>query len=444
MKKKLLSVILALALCIGLAVPASAFIVYSGYGWLPQTYISSPDGQIMPDLEQLYPVWKAHIESNYSESEYPSSREDFLREIGGNSFLYDNPDALAGLTFQQATDKLAEEMPREWQFVARCALAIELSELDILTYKINIPDISKLDSGNLSITIESVRGGLRGVDPDFTIPGSRYLEPVTVTKSGAEIPAETTSQGQLWSEFWKPRINDNDVFNGLLEELVDGPMSVTRTYSLPVSAGPNEFIINDGIDSIKLVVNVALGRDPQPDAPSSWAKEEVDAAIEAGLVPENLQKDYTRAVSRGDVAQMFINLIEKASDQTIDEFMAAKGVTINNDAFTDTTDKAVLAANALEIINGVGDGRFDPGGTLTRAQIAAIINRVARAVGLDTEGYSHSFDDVAGHWVNDELGWPVYADIIRGLSETSFDPSGNLTTEQAIAITYRALAPLSE
>ena len=71
--------------------------------------------------------------------------------------------------------------------------------------------------------------------------------------------------------------------------------------------------------------------------------------------------------------------------------MAAKGVTINNSAFTDTTDKAVLAANALGIINGVAEGRFDPDGTLTRAQIAAIINRVARVMGVDTEGYSHSF-----------------------------------------------------
>jgi len=42
---------------------------------------------------------------------------------------------------------------------------------------------------------------------------------------------------------------------------------------------------------------------------------------------------------------MFINLIEKASGQTIDDFMVSRGVTINNTAFTDTNDKAVLVAN---------------------------------------------------------------------------------------------------
>ena len=174
------------------------------------------------------------------------------------------------------------------------------------------------------------------------------------------------------------------------------------------------------------------------DSPSLWAASEVGAAIEARLVPENLRKNYTSPISRGNVAQMFINLLENASGMTIDEFMAAKGVSINNNAFTDTSDKAVLAANALGIINGVGGGRFDPNGTLTRAQIAAIINRVAGALGIDTKGFSHSFADVKGHWVDAELGWPSSVGIINGRDATTFDPNGNLTTQEAIAITYRA------
>ena len=183
--------------------------------------------------------------------------------------------------------------------------------------------------------------------------------------------------------------------------------------------------------------------DAAADVPSAWAAAEVNAAIEAELVPENLQKNYTSPVSRGNVAQMFINLIEQSSGQSIDEFLAAKGVSISDNAFSDTTDKAVLAANALEIINGVGDGKFDPYGTLTRAQIAAIINRTARVLDVNTEGYAHSFTDVAGHWSDVELGWPVHAKIINGVGDNKFDPNGALTTEQAIAISYRALQSLT-
>jgi len=177
---------------------------------------------------------------------------------------------------------------------------------------------------------------------------------------------------------------------------------------------------------------------PAP-APSSWAADEVNAAISAGLVPQSLQRGYQAPISRGAVAQMLINLVEQTAGQGIDDFLAAKGTTVNSTAFTDTSDKAVLAANALGLIHGVGDGRFDPSGTLTRAQIAAIVNRYAIQFGVGVANYSHSFTDVSGHWVNTELGWPVHAGIILGVGEGRFNPEGQLTVEQAIMIIYRAL-----
>ena len=177
---------------------------------------------------------------------------------------------------------------------------------------------------------------------------------------------------------------------------------------------------------------------------SSWALTEVEAGIREGLVPENLQADYTSPVTRGAVAQMFVNLLEKAAGKGIDEIMAEKGVEINEGAFEDTTDKAVLAANALGIINGTGSGKFSPDGTLKRAQIAAIINRVARVMGIDTEGYSHDFTDITDNykWADTELGWPVHAGVINGVGNNKFNPGGDLITEQAILITYRALGAL--
>jgi hypothetical protein len=207
----------------------------------------------------------------------------------------------------------------------------------------------------------------------------------------------------------------------------------------------------EGIISVKKDGTWSIYEIILPDVPanpittaSDWAVSEITSAIEKGLVPENLQGNYQNKVTRGEVAQMFINLIEQASGKAIDDFMKEKGVSINADTFVDTKDKAVLAANALGIIFGVGDGKFDPDGYLRRAQIAAIINRVARVLGIDTDGYTHKFTDVIGHWSDAELGWPVHAGIIKGVSDVSFAPDSELTTEQAIAITYRALAPLSE
>ncbi len=176
--------------------------------------------------------------------------------------------------------------------------------------------------------------------------------------------------------------------------------------------------------------------------PSDWAVNEVEKAIRLGLVPENLQKNYTMPVYRLEVAGMFINLIEEISNKDIDTILKNKGVSRDKSAFTDTQDEAVLSANALGIIKGVGNNTFDCYGTLTRGEITAIINRTANVLGIKTTGYAHNFTDVKNHWCNNELGWPTHAGVINGVGNNLFAPNEKLTTEQAIAIVYRAYQKL--
>ena len=182
------------------------------------------------------------------------------------------------------------------------------------------------------------------------------------------------------------------------------------------------------------------------DRPADYAVAEVTSAIRGGLVPEGLRHDYTKPVTRGAVAEMFVNLLEQASGRTVGEIMAEKGVSVDRNAFTDTTDESVLAANALGIINGTGSGKFSPNGTLKRAQIAAIINRVAKVMGVKTDGFTHEFTDITDNyaWANAELGWPVHAGIINGVGSGRFNPAGELKTQDAILITYRALSALTK
>ena len=121
---------------------------------------------------------------------------------------------------------------------------------------------------------------------------------------------------------------------------------------------------------------------PRSDTPSSWAQDVVSAAIATGIVPENLQQNYTEAVSRGEVAEMFIRLLGKSSGKDINAILAEKGVQINPTAFTDTTDKNVLAANAPGIINGVGNNRFAPDSVLTTEQSIVMAQRALEALSI--------------------------------------------------------------
>ena len=178
--------------------------------------------------------------------------------------------------------------------------------------------------------------------------------------------------------------------------------------------------------------------DPTPNIPSSWATGEVYSAISDGLVPVSLRGNYRHQVTRAEVAQMFVNLLEKSTGKTISSLLAERGLEPDYAAFTDTSDSAALSMNALGIMTAMSPGSFGPDSPLSRAQIAAIINRVASVVGIITTGYPHDFTDVAGHWVDAELGWPVSFHIIEGRGNHRFDPDTSLTAEEAILITYRA------
>ncbi|MBQ7599463.1 MAG: tyrosine-protein phosphatase [Clostridia bacterium] len=184
--------------------------------------------------------------------------------------------------------------------------------------------------------------------------------------------------------------------------------------------------------------------------PSDWAAEEVDSAIDHGLVPYELRVGYKDPISRGSVAGMVVNLLQTASNKRIDAFLSERDIARPGDSgytfpFSDTRDANISAANGLGIINGVGKGLFNVNGILTRAQAAALINRVAGVMGVDTSGYTHNFTDITGNnkWVDSELGWLVENGIIKGVSDTRFNPGGTLTKEQAILIFNRAAAVLS-
>ena len=181
--------------------------------------------------------------------------------------------------------------------------------------------------------------------------------------SASFTTGSSINSGTIWYEdTWK--YDRNDTANIVYSSEIEYEQNTKHVLS-ESGTNPNE---PDAVLIWKSLSEFSKeGSSVQPDTPSDWAVDEINAAISAALVPENLQKNYQSSLPRGSVAQMFINLIEKSTGQSIEDFMETKGVQINNNAFTDTNDKAVLAANALGIINGVGNGKFEPDGTLTRA-----------------------------------------------------------------------------
>lgn len=87
------------------------------------------------------------------------------------------------------------------------------------------------------------------------------------------------------------------------------------------------------------------------------------------------------------------------------------------------------------LLYGDGDGNFMPDGTLTRAQLTALLHR---ASGSPAAGKAAGFADVSGiAWYADAVDWAAEAGVILGYPDGRFDPNGAVTREQLAAILYR-------
>lgn len=99
-------------------------------------------------------------------------------------------------------------------------------------------------------------------------------------------------------------------------------------------------------------------------------------------------------------------------------------------------DRAAIEALASRgVIGGMGDGLFHPGESMTRAQFAAI---TVRALGL-TPRENDSFSDVrADAWYAAYVGAASDYGIITGVGEGRFNPDGTITKQEAAVMAARA------
>lgn len=80
------------------------------------------------------------------------------------------------------------------------------------------------------------------------------------------------------------------------------------------------------------------------------------------------------------------------------------------------TDAVAWAASA-GVVNGVGEGRFDPNGAVTRAQLATILHRYAKSGGLPANASAAlDFPDRAAvqSWALDAMRWAVAEGLVGG------------------------------
>lgn len=160
------------------------------------------------------------------------------------------------------------------------------------------------------------------------------------------------------------------------------------------------------------------------DVPSDWARDEVDQAVAAGLVPAGLQSGYTRTATRAEFCALAVQLYERATGTQV----------AGRTSFTDTTDVNVEKAAYLGVVNGVGGGLFRPNDPLNREQAAVMLARLADALGSPLPAGQASFGDLqaVSPWAVEAVGQMQASGIMQGIGGGRFAPALGYSREQSI------------
>jgi len=134
-------------------------------------------------------------------------------------------------------------------------------------------------------------------------------------------------------------------------------------------------------------------------------------------------------ITRAEVSTIFFRLI---SDEDRAEFWS------QTNTFRDVTlerwynNPISTMANA-GFIQGYRDGTFRPGAAITRAEFATIVSRF---MGMEYTG-ADRFTDIDGHWASSAINSIAYAGWIRGYGDGTFRPNNTITRAEVAAVVNR-------
>ena len=100
-----------------------------------------------------------------------------------------------------------------------------------------------------------------------------------------------------------------------------------------------------------------------------------------------------------------------------------------------SNQSAIEALAARNIINGKNENLFDPQSTMTRAEFAAIM---VRGLGLPVKGDLVFRDVTENDWFFEYVNTAYCYGIIKGVSDTEFNPNGTITREESAVMVTRA------
>lgn len=180
---------------------------------------------------------------------------------------------------------------------------------------------------------------------------------------------------------------------------------------------------------------------------AAWAQSSIREAAKNSVLPYRLTNKYSSNISREEFCILLGQLITVASGYSdLDAYVQdQKGAYLRNN-FDDCNgkDASIDILYTLGIVNGKGDNKFDPDGTLTREEAAKLVTAAAEQmiyIYTDKE-LTYSDRGSVSRWAYYSVQWVTDKGIMTGMDDNRFNPGAYYTVEQAITTINRLLSHL--
>lgn len=277
------------------------------------------------------------------------------------------------------------------------------------------------DNGRLYTVTVTLKAYTTGSD-------SGVNPPVVPTPDGHKIVVEPVPNNTLRADKnTLPKgetavIRDSAASNGYV--LSDLTVKDVSGNDIPVSKqsdGVYAFIMPESSVSVRAM----MVADPDMTGISKQLNTDQNIAYMQGMADGRFYP--ASSVTRGQVAQIFYRLLKEQK-------VSSKST------FTDVPDtlwcaEAVNALASLGIVEGVGNGKFAPNQSITRAEFVTIC---ARFTQVSASG--ETFTDVpASHWAFDAISTAASFGWVNGVGNGQFAPNQHITRAQAAVLLNRLL-----
>ena len=290
----------------------------------------------------------------------------------------------------------------------------------------------------------------------FKSSGGLLVNSISVARQNGRYNGAVGKDGvlALWYSGKGTDVNGDGAFLTITLHVKLGAANGVHTIQLGYSPDDS---CNEKGEPVNLTTGSATvtvtGGDEQktPDEPSetpafsdisgNWAEEAIEDAADLGLV-----KGYLGSYRPDDTMTRaeFVTILWRACGEPAPTGKAS---------FTDLTQSwyldAVAWAEQAGVVNGVGNGRFDPNGYVTREQLVTILHRLAgEPLGMELMLYSvydsqYSDSGRIGSWAKPALYWAIYEGIYCGENSeavgTALAPKAAATRAQIAVMMTRYL-----